>query len=127
MIRALLVACVLTLCACSPVSAYSSDGGHTNQGCYDGAKSFTVKVVDANGTAVSGATVKGTNRGSGKVLSGTTDDNGVSNAITEAIGAGDIDVKVTQGNRSSALFSTQVTCGLCDCIVTPATATLPIQ
>lgn len=104
------------------------DGGRTLQGCFGGNVVLPVKVVDANNQPVSGATVTATNRAPpGKSLTGITDGNGVTNAVTEAIGAGEVDIKATDGARVSGVFNAQWTCGECDCTANPAAATLQIQ
>ena len=128
MTRAHLVTAALsTLCACSPMGALLPDGGRANPGCFDAQVVLPVTVVDANNQPVTGATVTATNRGTGKSVTGTTDANGICNAVTEAIGAGDVDLKALDGARMSSAFSVQWTCGACDCIASPASATLHVQ
>ncbi len=128
MTRALIFAAIVSIfSACSGTSAYTADGGHTRQGCSNGTVVMPVKVVDVNSNPVSGATVTATNRATGKSVTGTTSSSGFTTAVTEALGAGDVDVTAKEGTRTSNVFGSYWTCGDCDCIVDPPSATLTVQ
>ena len=128
MIRALVfIATVSIFTACSAVSPYSPDGSRIQHGCANGNVVLPVKVVDVNNKPVFGATVTATNRASHKIQTGTTDGSGVTTAVTEAIGAGDVDITASEGARTSTVVSALVTCGQCDCLIDPAAATLTVQ
>lgn len=128
MTRVLFIAAALLLIsACDPVPGYLADGGHNELGCFNSTNVFAVRVVDAVGNPVSGATVTGFNPSLNQTLTGTTDGAGVSYAVTEAIGAGDVQISAVLDTKHSKLFATQWTCNHCDCIATPNSATLTLQ
>jgi hypothetical protein len=126
--RLVLVAAALcVLCACSPAPAYATDGGRLAQGCYDSTNVLAVKVIDLKGNPITGASVSAINRGSHISVTGTTDGRGVTTAVTESIGAGEIDITAASGSMTSSVFTAQWTCGPCDCVATPSSATLIVQ
>jgi hypothetical protein len=127
MTRLICLAALCTLAACSAISPYSADGGHIQEGCTNGHVSMSVKVIDVNHNPVSGATVTATHRQSKKQQTGTTDSAGVTNALNEDIGAGDVDIIATEGNRTSSVAAVLWTCGVCDCLSDPASLTITIQ
>ncbi|MFL5319900.1 MAG: carboxypeptidase-like regulatory domain-containing protein [Myxococcaceae bacterium] len=104
------------------------DGGTTDRNvCTDGVPTMIVTVVDTSGKPVKGATVSARNVGSGKIVTGTTDDQGVTKAVTSDIGSGSIQLSATLGTQSSNVQQTEWQCGECSCTATPSSTTLTLQ
>lgn len=121
------VAASAALFACGSSSNTLPDGGRDRVVCTEGVPTMTVTVHDANGAAVSGATVTARNTGSGQTVTGTTDSNGVTNAVTKDIGSGTIQLSATSGTKTSQLMQVDWVCGDCSCTATPQTANLVVQ
>lgn len=123
--RSLTLLFVSVLSAGCGVPSLLPDGGRPRFTC--GANSFNALVVtvkESNGALVADATVTGTVGGSSKTQSGTTNANGVTTALNEDLGVGQVTVVATQGGRQSSPGQAMWTCDECDCTVTPKALTL---
>lgn len=116
----------VVLCACGETSLLP-DGGRARLICQGSTTVISVKTVDLAGQPVPAAQVVATNQGNGKVVTGETNGAGISTALTDEIGSGQIEIKATAGALKSQSFVVQVTCGECDCTVMPGSATLILQ
>src|SRR5690242_13281058 len=86
----------LVLAACGS-SAYLPDGGRVLLGCVNTPTVIPVKAVDVNGNPVAFATVTARNTATGAVQTGTTNADGATTAITDALGPGYIDISAQSG------------------------------
>jgi hypothetical protein len=94
--------------------------------CPTGADVIPVTVVDANGTAIEGATVKATHVTTGESLEGTTNAQGRSTTVTSELGTGTVRVTAAFGERVSNVAEVTWVCGDCNCSGTPSQVTLAI-
>ena len=118
---------VSLLAACSP-PAYLPDGGRPRQTCVNSASLIAVRAQDASGLPVADATVTAKNTSTGKTVTGFTAGDGWTNAVTDDIGDGMIDITAVAGTlKTRRPFTVQVLCGECDCTVMPSTATLTLE
>lgn len=105
-----------------------SDGGTTDRVvCTEAVPTLAVKVVDAQGNPVKGATLKAKNLGTGNTVTGTTNDQGVSKAVTKDIGSGTVQLSATSGTLASDVAQVDWVCGECNCTATPTSVTLTLQ
>jgi len=117
---------LLALCACGSPTLLP-DGGRPTYGCHPQTAVLAVKVVDAANQPVNGATVTAINLGTGQTATLTTDGDGVTRGVTDAMGPGIIRVEATSAGRSSPAFDTTWTCDSCTCTVQPLAAVLVVQ
>lgn len=104
------------------------DGGTTDRlVCANGIPTMAIQVMDASGKPVSGATVTAKNVASGKTVTGTTDERGITQSVTNEIGSGTIRVSATMGTLSSAVTQVDWICGECTCSATPNQVVLTVQ
>jgi hypothetical protein len=119
---------LLSLAACGERQVLLPDGGHERINCNPNEAVFmTVKVVDAAGTPVEGATVTATNQGLNRQATAQTNGQGVTNAIGEDIGGGTVSIRATLGTRVSEIKQVEWTCGECHCNVNPASITVTLS
>ncbi|MFZ5470062.1 MAG: carboxypeptidase-like regulatory domain-containing protein [Myxococcota bacterium] len=118
---------LLALAACGPSSNHQADGGRDRLVCTTELVFITVKVLDALGNPVEGATVTGTNPSSQKTSTGTTNGSGVTTAIGEDLGQGTVHVQATMGTKVSDVKDVVFTCGECHCIGEPNAVTLTLS
>ncbi len=82
--------------------------------CEDYANAVMLRVVDAAGDPVVGATVTSTNLGSGELGTSLSDSQGYA-WLNEGIGAGIVRSVATLGSRTSAKKDTRWSCDRCHC------------
>ncbi len=118
---------VLLLLGLAPLA--SCDGGIrvNRQGnpCVEDLVTLRVEVVDAQGRPVEDATVTATHVDSAVSVTGTTNERGVTTAVSEEVGAGTVRVVATSGSKVSP--ATQVTWTCDDCHCTPEPSTIQLQ
>jgi len=108
--------------------AYLPDGGRPLRGCTSSRAVIPVKTVDVNGMPVAGALVTARNQNSGEVQSGNTDGSGDTNAITEDLGSGQIEISAQANDlKSNESFLVQIACDSCQCTHIPGSATVILQ
>ena len=120
---------LLLLLGLTPLA--SCDGGLrvNRQGdpCTESLVTLRVEVVDARGTAVRDATVTATNLDTGRTITGTTSDRGVTTAVNEDIGSGTVRLVATAGSKVSAPTEVAWTCDECHCYPEPSTVRLQLH
>jgi hypothetical protein len=120
---------VLLLLGLVPLA--SCDGGIrvNRQGnpCVEDLVTLRVEVVDAQGRPVKDATVTATHVDSEVSITGTTNERGVTTAVSEELGEGVVRVVATAGSKVSP--PTQVTwlCDGCHCQPEPSTVQLQLN
>ena len=109
----------------------SCDGGLkvNQQGdpCTENLVTLRVEVVDAQGAAVRDATVTASNVDTGRTITGTTGDRGVTTAVNEDIGQGTVRLVATAGSKVSAPAEVTWTCDECHCHPEPASVQLQLH
>ena len=109
----------------------SCDGGLrvNRQGnpCVEDPVTLRVEVVDAQGFIVREATVTATNVDTGRTITSTTGDRGVTTAVNEDIGSGRVRLTATAGSKVSAPAEVAWTCDECHCHPEPATLRLQLN
>ena len=95
--------------------------------CTDNPVTLRVEVVDAQGTAVPDAVVMATNEDTGRSITSTTGDRGVTTAVNEDIGAGPVRVSATSGSKVSTSATVSWTCDGCHCTPEPAAVRLQLH
>lgn len=123
--RGLLLASVAF--SCGTTYRTLPDGGRERVDCKLDESSLGVKVVDANGAAVEGATVTAVNAGTGQQTSGTTNGAGATHSVDGTLGAGTAVVTASKGQQKSDPVSVQFTCGECGCSVQPASVVITLH
>ena len=118
---------VLVLAACSGPSVLP-DGGRQRQTCMTTGTTISVLAQDLMGQPLPGATVSAKNTNNGKTASGNTGGDGRTNAVTDDLGDGHIEITAVSGALSTRQpFIVQLTCGECDCTAMPSNATLTLR
>jgi hypothetical protein len=118
---------VLSLLSCGK-AAYLPDGGRPLRGCTSSRSVIPVKTVDVNGMPVMGALVTARNQNSGQLQTGNTNGSGDTNAITEELGAGQIEISAQANDLKSTMsFLVQIACDSCECTHIPGSATVILQ
>jgi hypothetical protein len=109
----------------------SCDGGVrvNRQGnpCVEDLVTLRVEVVDARGDAVRDATVTATHVDTGRTITSTTSERGVTTAVNEELGAGTVRVRATAGSKVSAPAEVTWTCDECHCHPEPSTVRLQLN
>jgi len=109
----------------------SCDGGVrvNRQGdpCAEKLITLRVEVVNAQGTPVGNAIVTATHVATGRTITGTTGDRGVTTAVNEDIGEGTVRLTATAGSKVSAPAEVAWTCDECHCHPEPATVQLQLN
>jgi hypothetical protein len=109
----------------------SCDGGLrvNRQGnpCVDDLVTLRVEVVDAQGAVVREATVTATNVDTGRTITSTTSERGVTTAVNEEIGSGTVRLVATAGSKVSAPAEVAWTCDECHCHPEPTTMRLQLH
>ncbi|MGQ0506618.1 MAG: carboxypeptidase-like regulatory domain-containing protein [Myxococcaceae bacterium] len=103
------------------------DGGRASIGCFESPAVVVVKVVDAAGSAVEGATVTAKNVGTGKTVTATTNGAGITNDVTDTIGTGTVRLTAETGTGASQTAQVEFTCSDCSCSVSPQSLTLQLS
>lgn len=93
--------------------------------CTDNLVTLRVEVVDAQGALVDGAVVTATNAGTGHSIIGTTSERGVTTAVNEDIGAGQVRLTAVAGSKTSEPVEVKWTCDECHC--TPETDSVQLR
>ncbi|MFY0530141.1 carboxypeptidase regulatory-like domain-containing protein [Archangium gephyra] len=109
----------------------SCDGGVrvNRQGdpCTEKLITLRVEVVNAQGTPVEDAIVTATHVATGRTITGTTGDRGVTTAVNEDIGEGTVRLTATAGSKVSAPAEVAWTCDECHCHPEPSTVQLQLN
>lgn len=109
----------------------SCDGGLkvNQQGdpCTESLVTLRVEVVDAQGATVRDATVTASNVDTGRTITSTTGDRGVTTAVNEDIGEGRVRLVATAGSKVSAAAEVTWTCDECHCHPEPASVQLQLH
>ena len=109
----------------------SCDGGLrvNRQGdpCTEKLITLRVEVVNAQGAPVEDAVVTATHVGTGRTITGTTGDRGVTTAVNEDIGEGTVRLTATAGSKVSAPAEVAWTCDECHCHPDPDTVQLQLN
>lgn len=109
----------------------SCDGGVrvNRQGdpCTEKLITLRVEVVNAQGTPVRDALVTATHVGTGRTITGTTGDRGVTTAVNEDIGEGTVRLTATAGSKVSTPAEVAWTCDECHCHPEPTTVQLQLN
>ncbi len=125
--KTLLLGLALCCFACGGKVQSLPDGGREIQNCSTESATLVVKVVNAQGQPVEGATVTAKNVGSGKTVSGSTNGQGSTNAVTDALGTGTVRLSASSGTQISQTAQVDFLCGDCACTVEPKSVTLQLQ
>jgi hypothetical protein len=128
MLPRLVAAAVFTsfLVACGPSPTTRPDGGGIALCSQEEETFLAVAVKDAEGAPVDGATVVGKNLGSGKQVTGTTNEQGVTTSIGSSLGSGSIEVRAKLNTRVSEPKQVEFLCGECGCDINPESITLTV-
>ncbi|KFA92371.1 hypothetical protein Q664_15945 [Archangium violaceum Cb vi76] len=86
-----------------------------------------MEVVNAQGTPVSDAIVTATHVVTGRTITGTTGDRGVTTAVNEDIGEGPVRLTATAGSKVSAPAEVAWTCDECHCHPEPSSVQLQLN
>jgi hypothetical protein len=109
----------------------SCDGGLrvNRQGdpCVEDLVTLRVEVVDAQGSVVRDATVTATNVDTGRTITSTTGDRGVTTAVSEDIGSGRVRLTATAGSKVSTPAEVAWACDECHCHPEPSTVRLQLH
>jgi hypothetical protein len=109
----------------------SCDGGLrvNRQGdpCTEKLITLRVEVVNAQGSPVQDALVTATHVGTGRTITGTTGDRGVTTAVNEDIGEGIVRLTATAGSKVSTPAEVAWTCDECHCHPEPTTVQLQLN
>jgi hypothetical protein len=95
--------------------------------CVEDLITLRVEVVDAHGTAVRDATVTAIHADTGRTITGTTSERGVTTAVNEEIGSGIVTVRATAGSKVSPPADVTWTCDGCNCNPDPSTVRLQLN
>ena len=95
--------------------------------CTESLVTLRVEVVDAQGAAVRDATVTAMNLDTGRTITSTTGDRGVTTAVNEDIGAGTVRLVATAGTKVSDSTDVTWTCDACHCTPDPSTVQLQLH
>ncbi len=113
------------------VPLVSCDGGVrvNRQGdpCTEHLVTLRVEVVDAQGALVRDATVTATNQDTGRTITSTTGDKGVTTAVNEEIGSGSVRLVAIAGSKVSTPAEVAWTCDDCHCHPEPSTVRLQLH
>ncbi|OJT23638.1 hypothetical protein BO221_16710 [Archangium sp. Cb G35] len=109
----------------------SCDGGLrvNRQGdpCTEKLITLRVEVVNAQGTPVPDAIVTATHVVTGRTITGTTGDRGVTTAVNEDIGEGPVRLTATAGSKVSTPAEVAWTCDECHCHPEPTSVQLQLN
>lgn len=109
----------------------SCDGGlrvnRLGDPCTEKLITLRVEVVNAQGTPVEDALVTATHVDTGRTITGTTGERGVTTAVNEDIGAGTVRLTATAGSKVSAPAEVAWTCDECHCHPEPTTVQLQLN
>jgi hypothetical protein len=109
----------------------SCDGGLrvNRQGnpCTENLVTLRVEVVDAQGREVKDATVTATHVDSGRTITATTNDRGITTSVNEDIGEGTVRVSAIAGSKVTAPAEVAWTCDECHCHPEPSTVRLQLN
>ncbi len=95
--------------------------------CEDTLATMRVEVVDAWGGPVQGATVTATHVETGRTLTSTTGERGLTTAVNESLGAGVVRLEATSGSKTSAPAEMTWLCDACHCTPEPASVRLQLH
>ena len=95
--------------------------------CVDTPVTLRVEVVDSQGGAVGDAVVMATNEDTGRSITSTTSERGVTTAVNEDIGAGPVQLVATLGSKVSSSALVSWTCDGCHCNPDPASVQLRLD
>jgi hypothetical protein len=113
------------------VPLVSCDGGVrvNRQGdpCTEHLVTLRVEVVDAQGALVREATVTATNQDTGRTITSTTGDKGVTTAVNEEIGSGTVRLVAIAGSKVSTPAEVAWTCDDCHCHPEPSSVRLQLH
>lgn len=117
---------------CGLVVLAACDGGlktarEQDDPCVDDPVTLRVEVVDAQGQAVSDAVVMAVNEDSGRSITGTTGERGVTTSVNEDIGAGPVQLVATAGSKVSPPALVSWTCDGCHCNPDPVSVQLQLR
>jgi uncharacterized GH25 family protein len=120
---------VLLLLGLAPLA--SCDGGIrvNRQGnpCVENLIALRVEVVDAQGRPVKDATVTATHVESTVSITSTTNERGVTTAVTEELGQGAVRLTASAGSKVSPAAQVTWTCDECHCTPEPSTVQLQLN
>lgn len=109
----------------------SCDGGlrvkREGDPCTDNLVTLRVEVVDAGGGTVRDALVTATNVDTGRTITSTTGEKGVTTAVNEDIGEGTVRLTATAGSKVSAPTEVTWTCDECHCNPDPDAVQLQLN
>lgn len=86
-----------------------------------------VKVLDANDQPVAGAEVTAKNVATGKTISGTTNEQGTTTAVSSSLGSGSVTVTARKDTKVSNTGQANFVCGECSCTYEPESVTLKLN
>ncbi|AKJ05590.1 hypothetical protein [Archangium gephyra] len=95
--------------------------------CTEKLITLRVEVVNAQGTPVEDALVTATHVVTGRTITGTTGDRGVTTAVNEDIGEGTVRLTAVAGSKVSAPAEVAWTCDECHCHPEPTTVQLQLN
>jgi hypothetical protein len=95
--------------------------------CTESLVTLRVEVVDAQGGAVSGAIVTATNTDTGRSITSTTGERGVTTAVNEDIGEGRVRLTALAGSKVSEPAEVSWTCDECHCHPEPSSVQLQLH
>lgn len=121
--RILLLVSVAVLGACDDGPGVSRNG----DACDENVVTLRVEVLSPDGARVKGATVTASTESSNRTLSSVTDEEGVTNAISELVGPGTMRVWATAGSKVSDPVSVEWTCDECHCSPNPGSVQLQLN
>jgi hypothetical protein len=121
--RQLLLLALLPLASCDG----GVRGSRPGNPCEEDLVTLRVEVVDAQGNAVQDATVTATHVDTGRTITGTTGERGVTTAVNEELGSGLVRVRATAGSKVSAPADVTWMCDDCHCNPEPATVRLQLH
>lgn len=120
-----LVVSALVAFACGTMNLLP-DGGRPRQVCSGTKGVVPVQVVNGQDQPIEAVDVTATHAGTGMVVSGKTNANGISDIVDAELGTGVIHVVAQLGAKQVAA-DVSITCGECICSATPSTVTLKLQ
>jgi hypothetical protein len=95
--------------------------------CAENLVTLRVEVVDAREQPVQDATVTATNKDTGRTITGTTSERGITTAVNEDIGQGIVRLVATAGPKVSSPAEVTWTCDECHCQPDPTSVRLQLH
>lgn len=109
----------------------SCDGGvrvdRQGDSCTEILVTLRVEVVDARGSPVREALVTATHLATGRSITGTTGERGVTTAVNENLGEGLVRLTATAGSKVSTPAEVAWTCDECHCHPEPTSVRLQLN